>query len=174
MFMKTPVRFVLAPMRLAPYHAGLVALCLCGAALARLSEPVAFYYGEARGAQGEILTGVFAGTVSVRVNGHECARAATGAYRTPTVNYILRVPLDDGWDTRCTPYAARVGEQLDARITYDGHEFDTVETLPPIGAPATLQQVDLQALPEPGLAAVATLAAATVLQRRLTRDRRVV
>ena len=155
---------------LMPVASCLLLLFSCAAAFARLSEPANIYYGEARGAQGEVLTGEFKGVVTAYVNGRECARATTGGYRAPDVNYVLRVPLDDGWETRYAPYAARVGETPELRIAYGGNEFAIEQAVPPVGPRTTLQRVDLQAMPEPAAAAALVIALLGAARRALKRD----
>ncbi len=118
---------------------------------ARLSLPNNFYYGEAKGIGGICLTGVPNVKVIAKLNGKTCAETSLGGFISNNVNYILRVPLDDGWENRFAEYAPRQGEFINAFIYYDGTEFPVEDYIPPVGPEESAFETDIQATPEPTL-----------------------
>ena len=128
-----------------------VLLILASMSFARLSQPNNFYYGEAKGVGGICLTGDINAMVTAKFNGNICAETYVGGFITNRVNYILRVPLDDGWGDRFAQYAAREGEHIAVFINYDGIEFPVEEEIQAIGPPASSFETDIQATPEPCL-----------------------
>jgi hypothetical protein len=124
---------------------------LAGLAVARLPEPNNIYYGHLSVLDGAALTGEVDAVLVARVNGLECARDDIAGLVAPGVNYVLRVPLDDGWDALYAPYAARRGDRPVLALLYEGLEFIVDDELAPVAAPGALHQLDIQATPEPGL-----------------------
>ncbi len=134
---------------------------LCASAFARLPEPCNIYYGRAVDIDGLSLIEREDAAVVARINGKECARDYIGAVLSPGVNFALRLPLDDGWDSPYLENVAREGEQPDIVIEYEGAEFPVDDYVPPVGPRGTLHLTDIQATPEP--TAVAALGAALSL-----------
>ena len=118
---------------------------------ARLSLPNNFYYGEAKGVGGICLTGIPNAKVSAKFNGKTCAETFVGGFISNNFNYILRVPLDDGFDYRFADYAPRENENIDIFISYEGTEFPVEDYIPPIGPAETSHETPIQAVPEPTL-----------------------
>ena len=108
---------------------------------ARLSLPNNFYYGEAKGIGGICLTGIPNAKVIARFNENICAETYIGRFITNRVNYILRVPIDDGWDVRFAEYAPREGELIDIFICYDDVEFSVDDFIPPVGPAETSHEL---------------------------------
>lgn len=128
----------------------IILLCMSTlTATARIALPYNFYYGEATGVGGSCITGVANARVIAKHNGRNVADTYITGFVTQNVNYILRVPLDDGWETRYAEYATRAGEQIDLFIAYDGIEYPVEDTIEPIGPLATTHLTDIQATPEP-------------------------
>jgi len=126
-----------------------VLLILAGMSFARLSLPNNFYYGEAKGVGGFSLTGEPNAKVIARFNEKICAETYIGGFITNRVNYILRVPIDDGWDVRFAEYAPREGELIDIFICYDDVEFSVDDFIPPVGPAETSYETAIPATPEP-------------------------
>ena len=125
-------------------------------ALARISEPCNIYYGEARDPDGRVMT---SGTIVVSINGMVCAREEIRRQLADTVNYSVRVPLDDGMDLRYVPNAARLGEQVAITVVSGGQEYDVSGDVPAAAIAGTTQRADIQTIPEPaGIAAALVLA----------------
>jgi len=142
------------------------ALLLCMPALARLSEPSNICFGQASDVDGLALT---SGAVIARVNGIECARGSTGRLLADSVNFSLRIPLDDGADLRFIPTAARSGEQLELSLLCNGDEIEVTGIVPRIAEPGALLHADIQAVPEPGAALATAVSCALLAIRRRTR-----
>ena len=126
-----------------------ILLLLTGFAFARLSLPNNFYYGEAKGIGGISLTGIPNAKVIAKLNGKICAETYVGGFISNNVNYILRVPLDDGYEFRFEDYAPRQGELINIFIYYDETEFLVDDFIAPLGPAETLHETDIQATPEP-------------------------
>ncbi len=126
-----------------------VLLILARLSFARLSLPNNFYYGEAKGIGGICLTGIPNAKVIGKFNGNTCAETFVGGFISNNINYILRVPLDDGYEYRFADYAPREGELIDVFISYDGTEFPIEEYIPPLGPAETSHETPIQATPEP-------------------------
>jgi hypothetical protein len=139
---------------------------LAGLAAARLPEPNNIYYGRLTVIDGAALTGEVDAVLIARVNGDECARDEVVGLIAPDVNYVLRVPLDDGWGALYAPYAARNGDRPVVSLLYEGLEFPVDEELPPVGTPGTLHQLNLEATPEPAGAVALVLIASLARRRR--------
>jgi len=128
-----------------------ILLLLTGFGFARLSLPNNFYYGEAKGVGGICLTGIPNAKVIGKLNGKICAETSVDGFISNKVNYILRVPLDDGWENRFAEHAPRQGEIINAFIYYDGTEFPVEDYIPPVGPVESSFETDIQATPEPTL-----------------------
>ncbi|MCK5852175.1 hypothetical protein KAH27_04010 [bacterium] len=118
-------------------------------AFARLSLPNNFYYGEAKGIAGICLTGIPNAKVIAKYNEKICAETPVSGFISNNINYILRVPLDDGWEYRFAEYAPRENEFIDIFINYEGIEFPVDDYIPPLGPAETSHETDIQATPEP-------------------------
>ncbi len=124
---------------------------------ARLSLPNNFYYGEAKGIGGICLTGIPNAKVIARFNEKICAETSVGRFISNNINYILRVPLDDGWEYRFAEYAPREGEFVDVFISYEGTEFPVDDFIPSLGPAETSHETNVQATPEPCLFIICNL-----------------
>jgi len=129
----------------------IAALLLTTLTFARLSLPNNFYYGEAKGVGAICLTGIPNAKVIAKFNGKTCAETFIGGFGSNNFNYILRVPLDDGFDYRFADYAPRQNENIDIFISYEGTEFPVEDDIPPIGPAEASHETPIQATPEPPL-----------------------
>jgi len=126
-----------------------VFLFLASVSFARLSLPNNFYYGEAKGVGGICLTGIPNAKIIAKYKGKTCAEAVIGNFISNNINYILRVPLDDGYEYRFANYAPRQNENIDIFINYEGTEFPVEEYIPKLGPAEISHETDVQATPEP-------------------------
>jgi hypothetical protein len=124
-------------------------LLTCLPALARLPEPCNIYYGEARGVHGCVLTDGMSAVVVARINGAEAAEHEITAVLSTGVNFALRIPLDDGWEGRYAPNAARAGEQPEILIRYGGAQYQVDGIVPAIGDRGVYRRITVEAVPEP-------------------------
>ena len=138
---------------------------LAGVAAARLPEPNNIYYGRLTVLDGAALTGEVDAVLIARVNGIDCAHDEIAGLIAPDVNYVLRVPLDDGWEGLYAPYAARRGDTPVVSLLYEGDEFPVDEVLPSMSGAGALHRIDLEATPEPSAAVTAAFAALMALRR---------
>ncbi len=133
-------------------------------AVARLPEPCNLYYGHLASTDGLVLTGV-ASFIIAHVNGGEAARAQHSEYLDASVNYVVRVPLDDGWDARYRQFAIRAGERPVFSVLYDGAILPVDTPVPAAGARGAVHHVNLEALPEPCGAVLALILALRAARR---------
>jgi hypothetical protein len=135
-------------------------------AAARLPEPNNIYYGRLTVLDGAALTGEVDAVLIARVNGIDCAYDEVTGSIAPDVNYVLRVPLDDGWEGLYAPYAARRGDAPVVTLLYEGDEFPVDEELPGVSDAGALHRIDLEATPEPSAAVIAACALAFAARSR--------
>jgi hypothetical protein len=125
---------------------GIVVLCFVAhSVLAVMPQPSCTFYGQAKDNFGWPLMSDAA--VVLKINGEEITRYAINGSVSPGVNFILRVPMDDG---RGTPYrtaSALQGQPIEIVVVQEGEEMPILETnlLAVVGAPGSLHAINVTA-----------------------------
>lgn len=128
-------------------HIALTTLLLAAAYCAAMPQPMVIYYGQALNEYGTPYA-KGAADVILRIGTNDVARHAIVGSYAPGVNFVLRVPVDAGINTRpYVDYAAKVGDTVTILIADKHGERVVIENavIPDVSNPGDLYPIRVTA-----------------------------